>query len=47
MCAISTGDILREEIRKGSTLGIRANNYIKRGDLVPDSDVIDMIHNHY
>lgn len=36
MCAISTGDILRDEISKGTHLGIRASNFMKRGDLVPD-----------
>ena len=43
MCAISTGDILRDEISKGTNIGIKANNYMKKGDLVPDSDVIELI----
>jgi len=33
---ISTGDILREAIDKGTPLGKEAEEYMKRGDLVPD-----------
>ena len=43
MCAISTGDILREEIRQQTNLGVKANIYMARGDLVPDSDILEMI----
>jgi adenylate kinase len=32
---ISTGNIYREEILKGSPIGIEANKYISRGELVP------------
>ncbi|MEM7828224.1 MAG: nucleoside monophosphate kinase, partial [Candidatus Aenigmatarchaeota archaeon] len=32
---ISTGDILREEIRKGSKIGIEAKKYVDTGQLVP------------
>lgn len=35
----ATGDILREAIREGSALGREAEEYVDRGDLVPD-DVI-------
>ena len=40
---ISTGDLLREEIRKGSVLGTEAKQYMDRGELVPDAVVIGMI----
>lgn len=33
---ISTGDIFRENIKKGTPLGIEANEYILKGNLVPD-----------
>ena len=38
---ISTGDLFRKA--KGSALGLRAQTYMNRGELVPDSIVIDMI----
>ena len=40
---LSTGDLLREEIATGSELGKAARELIDRGNLVPDSIVIDMI----
>ena len=40
---ISTGDILRGEIRAGSELGQAAKGYIDAGQLVPDGLIIDMI----
>lgn len=40
---ISTGDILRENRRRGTELGKEAEGYMKRGQLVPDGVVIDMI----
>lgn len=33
---ISTGEIFRENIQKGTELGIEANKYISSGNLVPD-----------
>ncbi len=42
---LATGDILRSEIDKGSSLGMSAENYIKSGDLVPDKVVIEIIQN--
>lgn len=41
--AISTGAIIREEIASGSELGARVKSYTDRGELVPDSVVIDII----
>ena len=40
---ISTGDILREAIKKGSPLGIEAKTYMEQGSLVPDQLVIGII----
>ena len=40
---LSTGDILRSEIAKGSELGLQAKSIMDKGDLVPDQVVIGMI----
>lgn len=40
---LSTGDILRGEIAKGSELGLQAKSIMDRGDLVSDEIVIGMI----
>ena len=40
---ISTGDMLRDAIAKGTPLGQKAAPYIDKGDLVPDHLLIDMI----
>ena len=37
---ISTGDVLRGEIEKGTELGNTAKNYIDNGQLIPDSHTI-------
>jgi adenylate kinase len=40
---IATGDMLREEVKKGSDLGRRAEKFMKEGQLVPDEIIIGMI----
>jgi len=40
---LSTGDILRDEVARGTELGKLAQGYMNRGDLVPDDLIIDMI----
>ncbi len=40
---ISTGDILRENLARGTGLGKEAEGYMQRGQLVPDQLVIEMI----
>jgi len=40
---ISTGDLLREAVKKGSTLGEQAQQYMDAGELVPDGLVIDLL----
>jgi adenylate kinase len=34
---ISTGDLLRDHVRRGTRLGLEADSYMKAGKLVPDS----------
>ncbi len=40
---ISTGDLLREHIRKGTELGKKAQVYIDKGQLVPDELIMDLL----
>jgi adenylate kinase len=40
---ISTGDILREAVKKGTKLGAQAQSYMSRGVLVPDEVVVGII----
>ncbi len=40
---ISTGDILRDAVSKGTPLGRKAKEYIDRGELVPDDLMIALI----
>ncbi|MFT3993533.1 MAG: adenylate kinase [Dysgonomonas sp.] len=40
---ISTGDVLRAEMKNGTELGKLAEGYISKGQLVPDEVVIDML----
>ena len=43
-CAhISTGDILRNNFQRKTELGLRAETFMNRGELVPDDVVIDMV----
>jgi adenylate kinase len=40
---ISTGDLVRAEIRSGSKLGHTIKNYNDRGELVPDEIIVEMM----
>jgi len=40
---LSTGDLLRTEIAEKSTLGIEAESYISKGNLVPDTMILDIL----
>ena len=40
---LSTGDLLRKEIAMKSDLGIIADSYISKGELVPDAMIIDIL----
>lgn len=40
---VSTGDVIRKQIAAGTPLGLEMKDYINRGELAPDSIVVDMI----
>ena len=40
---ISTGDVLREEIKKGTELGKTAKSYIDGGNLIPDELMVSIL----
>lgn len=40
---ISTGDVLRAEIKNGTELGKTAKGYIDQGQLIPDSLMVDIL----
>lgn len=40
---ISSGDLLRQHIAEETSIGRAAKEYVARGDLVPDSVVMDML----
>lgn len=42
---ISTGDILRANLREGTELGLAAREYMDKGELVPDEVLIGIIKN--
>ena len=45
LARIATGDLLREEVAKGTELGTVAKEYMDQGDLVPDGLVIQLTRN--
>jgi len=40
---ISTGDLLRDAVKRGTETGIRAKSYMDKGELVPDGVVVEII----
>ncbi|MGI8608679.1 MAG: adenylate kinase [Candidatus Dormibacteria bacterium] len=40
---VSTGEILRENVRNGTDLGVVAEGYMSVGDLVPDDVIVNMV----
>ena len=40
---ISTGDMLREDVKKGTPLGIKAKSFMDDGNLVPDEVILGMM----
>lgn len=44
---ISTGDVLRAEIKQGSELGQTAKTYIDKGQLIPDSLMVSILASKY
>ena len=43
---LSTGDMLRAEVASSTDLGLIAKSFMTKGDLVPDSNIIEMILQH-
>jgi adenylate kinase len=41
---ISTGDIFRHNVTHNTELGVKAREYMERGDLVPDAVTVAMVH---
>ena len=44
---ISTGDVLRNEIKKGTALGKTAQGFIDKGQLIPDDLMVSILANVY
>ena len=44
---ISTGDVLRSEIKNGTELGKTAKEYIDKGQLIPDELMVDILASVY
>ena len=44
---ISTGDVLRNEIKNGTELGQTAKKYIDQGQLIPDELMVDILASVY
>jgi adenylate kinase len=42
---LSSGELLRDEVAKGTKIGVVAADYLRRGDLVPDELVFEMLVN--
>ena len=40
---LATGDLLREHVAEGTTIGRAAEEFMKRGELVPDRLVVDLV----
>jgi adenylate kinase len=40
---ISTGDILRDSVREGTSLGKKAKTFMGKGELVPDEIILDLV----
>lgn len=40
---ISTGDILRDDVKRATPLGLKAREFMNRGELVPDEVMVEMI----
>jgi adenylate kinase len=40
---VSTGDLLRDHVKRGTSLGAKAKGYMDKGEYVPDALVLDML----
>ena len=43
---VSTGDLLRAALRRGTELGLEARKYMDAGELVPDEVIVDLVQEH-
>lgn len=43
MAHLSTGDVLRNAVKEGTDLGLKAKSYMEAGDLVPDDLILGLI----
>jgi adenylate kinase len=43
MPLVSTGDLLRENVKNKTVIGMKADQYMKKGELVPDSIVFEAL----
>jgi adenylate kinase len=41
---ISSGELLRDHIKRGTSIGRKVKEYVQRGDLVPDGIVMDVLY---
>jgi adenylate kinase len=41
---ISSGELLRDHMKRGTSIGRAVQEYVRRGDLVPDGIVMDMLY---
>jgi adenylate kinase len=40
---VSTGDILRDAVKSGSSVGLEARSYMEKGELVPDDIILKVV----
>jgi len=43
---ISMGDVIRDQIKKGTEAGLKAKGYVESGGLVPDDIVVELLKEH-
>jgi adenylate kinase len=44
---VSTGDMVREELKKGSELGLKMKRYYDKGSLVPDKIILEILRKRF
>jgi adenylate kinase len=46
MLRLSTGDVLRDAVRRGTAMGTRARGYMNAGELVPDEVILGIVRDY-
>jgi len=46
MLRLSTGDVLRDAVRRGTTMGSEAQRYMNAGELVPDEVILGIVRDY-